>query len=123
MPSMSSLAVGRRVALVTGAAQGMGRAIALRLAQDPSGIDVAVLDIKGKEEQLASVVDEIRGLGAKGMWMVGDVADEEDVKVAIARTVEELGGLDIVRFMQSFPLSVRSTSHFSRWWRMREGCL
>ena len=95
---MSSSTVGRRVALVTGAAQGMGRAIALRLAQDPSGIDVAVLDIKGKEEQLANVVNEIRELGAKGTWMVGDVADEDDVKAAVARTVEELGGLDIVRF-------------------------
>lgn len=86
----------RRVALVTGGAQGMGEAIAIRFAEDPSGIDVAVLDIKGKESQLAGVVKQIEARGKKGIWIVADVAVEDDVKAAVDRTVSELGGLDIV---------------------------
>ena len=88
-----------RVALVTGGAQGIGEAIALRLAEDPSGIDVAVFDIKGKETQLASVVKKIEAKGRKSIWITGDVATEEDVKSAVEKTVSALGSLDIVRRM------------------------
>lgn len=84
------------MALVTGAAQGIGKAIAIRLAEDPSGIDVAILDIKGKEDQLAEVVEEIQKKGARGLWITGDVTSEEQVKGAIEKTVQELGGVDIV---------------------------
>lgn len=85
-----------RVALVTGGAQGMGEAIALRLASE--GIDVAIFDIKGKETQLASVVKQIEAKGRKALWIVGDVAKEEDVKGAVDKTVSTLGSLDIVRY-------------------------
>ncbi|TCD69750.1 hypothetical protein EIP91_006286 [Steccherinum ochraceum] len=83
-----------RVALVTGGAQGMGEAIALRLASE--GIDVAIFDIKGKETQLASVVKQIEAKGRKALWIVGDVAKEEDVKGAVDKTVASLGSLDIM---------------------------
>ena len=86
----------RRVALVTGGAQGMGEAIAIRLAEDPSGIDVAILDIKGKEAQLEQVVKQVEAKGSKALWITGDVSLEEDVKNAVEKTVSVLGGLDIV---------------------------
>jgi len=72
----------------------MGEAIALRLADD--GVDVAVLDIKGKEKQLTSVVNAMEAKGRKAIWIVGDVASEEDVKGAVEKTVSDLGSLDIM---------------------------
>ncbi|CAL1713687.1 unnamed protein product [Somion occarium] len=83
-----------RVALVTGAARGIGHAIALRLAQD--GIDVAVNDIAQQEELLNGVVSEVQSLGRKALPVIADVSDEDQVKGMIAKTVEALGSLDIM---------------------------
>ncbi|KAI0083900.1 NAD-binding protein [Irpex rosettiformis] len=83
-----------RVAFITGGAQGIGEAIALRLAQD--GLDVAVFDMAGKEELLKGVTKKITDIGRKAIWIVGDVTSEESIKDAIARTVEELGSLDVM---------------------------
>ena len=91
----------RRVALVTGGARGIGKAIAIRLAEDPSGIDVAILDVEGKESLLATVVEEIESKGSKGLWITGDVSVEQDVERAIERTVSELKSLDIVRLVNT----------------------
>lgn len=83
-----------RVAFITGAAQGIGEAIALRLADD--NIDVALFDLKEKEPLLKNVVKQIEAKGRKAIYFVGDVTQEQDVKTSIDRTVETLGGLDIV---------------------------
>jgi meso-butanediol dehydrogenase / (S,S)-butanediol dehydrogenase / diacetyl reductase len=82
----------RRVALVTGAARGIGRGIALRLAAD--GHDVAVSDLRGSA--LPSVVEEIKSLGRRSSMVYADVSQEEQVKEMINSTAEELGSLDIV---------------------------
>ena len=86
-----------RVALVTGSAQGIGRAIALRLAAD--GLDVAVADLHGqsKLDALAGVVKEIVDLGRKCVAVTGDVSKEEDVKAMVNIVVSDLGRLDVVR--------------------------
>ncbi|KAI0083901.1 NAD-P-binding protein [Irpex rosettiformis] len=83
-----------RVAFVTGGAQGIGEAIALRLAQD--GLDVAVFDIAGKEELLKAVTKKITDIGRKAIWIIGDVTNEESIKNGIAKAVEELGSLDVM---------------------------
>ncbi|KAI0329864.1 NAD-P-binding protein [Cubamyces sp. BRFM 1775] len=83
-----------RVALVTGAAQGIGEAIAMRLADD--GLDIAVNDLPQKRDQLETVVEAIRAKGRRAYAVTGDVSDEDSVVAMIKTTVEELGGLDVM---------------------------
>ncbi|KZT04792.1 NAD-P-binding protein [Laetiporus sulphureus 93-53] len=83
-----------RVAIVTGAAQGIGEAIALRLADD--GLDIAVNDIESKREQLASLVQRIEAKGRRAISITGDVASEQDVVAIVEETVKVLGALDVM---------------------------
>jgi glucose 1-dehydrogenase/3-oxoacyl-[acyl-carrier protein] reductase len=78
-----------QVALVTGAGQGIGRAITERFIRD--GMWVVAFDRNG--DALAGVARE---LGPKVVTVVGDVVSEEDVIGAVDRAVNELGGLDVV---------------------------
>ncbi|MFE4961283.1 SDR family oxidoreductase, partial [Streptomyces sp. NPDC056653] len=82
-----------RVALVTGAGQGIGRAIALRLAQD--GFDVAVNDIERGKDNAAAVVAEIEALGRRGFAAIGDITDPASVANLVSETVGALGRLDV----------------------------
>jgi NAD(P)-dependent dehydrogenase (short-subunit alcohol dehydrogenase family) len=82
------------VALVTGASQGIGRAVAIRLADD--GFDIAINDIPRGRENLDTLSEEIRGKGRKVFSFIGDVSLEGDVEAMIAGTVQNLGGLDVV---------------------------
>lgn len=83
------------VALVTGSAQGIGRAISLRLAED--GFDVAVNDISKNQQVLEALAEEIKAKGRKSCVVCADVAKEAEVKGMVAKVVEDLGGLDVVR--------------------------
>lgn len=81
-----------RTALVTGAARGLGRAIALALAE--AGADVAIgLRDKSRDE---GVTDEIRALGRHVVPLQMDVTRLDEVEAAIATTVKELGSLDLL---------------------------
>ena len=81
-----------RVAIVTGAATGLGRGIALLYAAE--GADVAVLDRNGTGA--ATVAEAIRALGRRSAAVQVDVGDEADVKAAIAAAVAALGPPDNV---------------------------
>ncbi|MBL7621147.1 3-oxoacyl-ACP reductase FabG [Frankia sp. AgB1.8] len=76
-----------RVAIVTGAARGLGAAIAQRLAQD--GLAVAVLDLE--EQATKPVVDQIVAAGGKAIGVGADVSDAAAVEAAVAKVVAELG--------------------------------
>lgn len=92
-----------RVAIVTGAAQGIGRAIALRLARD--GFDVALNDLPSKTKELESAVDEIQSFGRKGLSVPGDASKEEFLTNLVDTTVKKLGSLDVVSFSENYPLT------------------
>src|SRR5689334_25234214 len=81
-----------RVALVTGASRGIGRGIALALAD--AGADVALC---GLHRQTAdAVADEVRARGRRALAFEVDVSRAGDVAAMIADTAAELGGLDVL---------------------------
>jgi len=81
-----------RVAFVTGASQGIGRACALVLAQ----AGAAVACVARNEEKLAQVVNEITNAGGKAAAFKMDVANEEDVKSAVKAAIAQFGKVDIL---------------------------
>ena len=89
---MSAVNLEGRVAVVTGASLGIGRAAAIALGR--AGAKVAV-NFRSHPEQAAEVVEEIRAVGSDALAVQGDVADQAAVENLIAQTVEKFGRLDI----------------------------
>jgi len=81
-----------RVALVTGASQGIGRAIALRLARDGATVAVAARN----QEKLNELVSEMGASGGKAVAFTVDVGDEEQIKAAVKAAISQLGKIDIL---------------------------
>ncbi|KAJ3763894.1 hypothetical protein EV360DRAFT_65944 [Lentinula raphanica] len=83
------------VALVTGAAQGIGKAIALRLANN--GFRIALNDLPKMDEQLKTVAHEIaRQTGVETFIAPGDVSKESDVERMVGHSAKALGGIDVM---------------------------
>src|SRR6202521_5930452 len=81
-----------RVAFVTGASQGIGRACALKLATEGATLAVAARN----QEKLNELVSEITAAGGKAAAFALDVTDEEQVKSAIKAAIAQFGKIDIL---------------------------
>ena len=81
-----------KVAVVTGAASGIGRATALALAREGAGVVVADLSLDGAER----VVAEIAAAGGRAAAQRADVADEASVAAMVDAAVARFGGLDVL---------------------------
>jgi 3-oxoacyl-[acyl-carrier protein] reductase len=84
--------VSGKVALVTGASQGIGRDTALALSEAGAKVAVAARN----EERLAALVQEIAGKGGEAFAVKMDVADPEQVKAGFKAVIEKFGKLDIL---------------------------
>jgi 3-oxoacyl-[acyl-carrier protein] reductase len=83
---------GRR-AVVTGGAQGIGRAIAVGFAREDA--DVAVIDVQDQVAG-AGVVSDAEAAGRRGFYVRADVASETEVTAAMTAAAEALGGIDVL---------------------------
>src|SRR5688572_7212594 len=81
-----------KVCIVTGAASGIGKAIALTYARE--GGKLAIADLNKQAAQ--SVADEIAGAGGSAIAVAMDVTDEAQVKAGIGEVVGAYGGIDVL---------------------------
>ena len=81
-----------KVALVTGASQGIGRATALALAEAGAKVAAAARN----EEKLASVVQEITAAGGEALAIRMDIAEAEQIKAGFKQVLERFGRLDVL---------------------------
>jgi 3-oxoacyl-[acyl-carrier protein] reductase len=81
-----------RVALVTGASQGIGRTCAIRLAKDGAAVAVAARN----QEKLNELVGEITGAGGKAAALALDVANEDQIKETVKAAIAQFGKVDIL---------------------------
>ena len=82
-----------KVAVVTGAARGIGRMIALRFAQE--GADVAFTDLR-RDENMESLEKELTELGVKGTGYVSDASDYEQAHQVAEKVVADFGKIDVL---------------------------
>jgi len=81
-----------KVALVTGGAQGIGRAIALLFAREGARVSIADINL----EKARETCREIESLGREGLALGGNVADAKEAEAMVQQTVEKFGHLDIL---------------------------
>ncbi len=82
----------KKVALITGSAQGIGKAIAMTLAGE--GADCVITDVN--LDMAEKTAQEIRDLGRRAIAVRGNVADSEDVAGLVKRAIQEMGKIDIL---------------------------
>lgn len=99
-----------KVAIVTGGANGIGRATAIRLAEE--GADVVVADIE--VEPAKEVADKIMALGQKALWMEVDVTRYQDAERMAKATLENFGKIDILGNIAGGPAPEQTPFHQSR---------
>ena len=83
-----------QVALVTGSRRGLGKAIAMRLAE--AGADIVINDIVPGQEEAEATAAEIRAMGRRAIALCGDVSKSEDATALIEKAWAEMGKIDIL---------------------------
>lgn len=83
-----------KIALVTGASRGIGRAIAIGMAK--RGFDVAINDIERQKDALQDVAKEIEAAGRRALTVYADVSRKTDVEAMVQKTVDTFGRIDAV---------------------------
>ncbi len=83
-----------RVAIITGSARGIGRAIALKLAE--VGADIVVNDIAAAADSLEKTAEEIRALGRQALAVTADVSSPEDVSRLVETAASNFSRIDIL---------------------------
>lgn len=90
----SSGKLANKVALITGGDSGIGRSVAFLFARE--GANVAVMHLPAENRDAEVIKEEIEKVGKKCITIAGDIADSAFCNQAVERTVQELGGLDIL---------------------------
>src|SRR5579875_2006437 len=88
-----------RVALVTGASRGIGKALAVRLAREGADVVIAAKSEQSTERLPGSIyetADAVQALGRRALAVPTDVRSEDAVRTLIERTIDELGRIDII---------------------------
>src|SRR5690242_12877310 len=88
-----------RVAVVTGASRGIGKALAIRLAQEGADVAVAAKSVESSERLPGNVhetAEAIWALGRRALAIPTDVRDEDAIRRMVEQTVAEFGRLDIL---------------------------
>src|SRR5262245_47718621 len=81
-----------KVAIITGAASGIGRATALRFAQEGAKVIVADINEQGGQETVA----QVKAKGGEATFVKTDVGNEADIKRMVETAVQTYGGLDVL---------------------------
>ena len=82
-----------KIAIVTGAGQGLGRSIAVEMARRGAGA-IAVVD--RRDDTAAETADLVRDLGAEALAIACDLRDRDAIAAMVSETVERFGGLDVL---------------------------
>ncbi|NKC04239.1 SDR family NAD(P)-dependent oxidoreductase [Brucella haematophila] len=83
-----------KIALVTGASRGIGRAIAIGMAK--RGFDVAINDIERQKDALQEVAQEIEATGRRALIVYADVSNKADVEAMVKKTADAFGRIDAI---------------------------
>ncbi|RQZ12425.1 3-hydroxybutyrate dehydrogenase [Burkholderia sp. Bp9031] len=109
------MALNDKIALVTGAASGIGEVCACKLAMDGATVVIADLNL----EAARKVADDIVGNGGKALAIAMDVTSEEAVDAGLAETVNRLGGIDVLVSNAGIQIVNRIEDYaFSDWKKM-----
>jgi NADP-dependent 3-hydroxy acid dehydrogenase YdfG len=92
LPIESAVTLAGKTALITGASSGIGHATAVALAHHGANLIVTAR----REERLRQLCDEIKSIGAKAVYHVGDAAEESTAQQAITLAIDTFGHLDIL---------------------------